>query len=45
MSEETEIYTFHPMIITVSLIGVRDRPAAIGVVSTYLRCEKPKEEE
>jgi len=44
MSEEAEICAFHPMIIAVSLIGVRDRPAAIGVVSTCLRCEKLEEE-
>lgn len=35
MSEYAEIYTFHPIILALVLITVKDRPDALGVVGAY----------
>jgi len=34
MSENAEIYTFHPLMIAIILIIQRDKPTAMGVIST-----------
>ncbi|XP_077281614.1 sensory neuron membrane protein 1-like isoform X1 [Temnothorax americanus] len=36
MSEEVEIYTFHPIMIAVTLIIQRDKPSTMGVISKAL---------
>lgn len=34
MSEDAEIYTFHPLMIAVVLIIQRDKPTAMSIIST-----------
>lgn len=40
MSEDTEIYTFHPLMIAITLIIQRDKPSTMAVISTYLQYAK-----
>lgn len=39
LPENTEIYTFHPIMIAVTLIIQRDKPSTMGVISMYLQQE------
>ena len=36
MSENVEIYAFHPLMIAITLIIQRDKPSTMGVISMYL---------
>lgn len=35
MSENVDIYSFHPIILSLILIAQRERPSAIGIISKY----------
>lgn len=37
MSENVEIIAFHPAMIAIVLVVQRDRPASMGIISTYLQ--------